>query len=234
MSKDPKAPENQGKSPKSDEMSDGFEPARERILTEFLKIAPFDGWTALALDQAAKEAQVDPATCSAAFPAGVRDVLRAWSMKNDAAMAEAMEAPAFADLKIREKVAFAVKARIDALRPHKEAARRAAAMLALPPYGFLGAQLAWKTADAIWRGLGDKSADYNFYTKRGILTGVWTSTFARWLADDSEDEIATNEFLDARIANVMEFEKAKAKVKELGLDPSKPIEWLAKVRYPAG
>lgn len=230
MNEPGKTPENPSESPKID----GFEPVRAAIFENLLAIAPFDGWTATALRQAAKEAGADSAAAIAAFPGGVRDALRYWSERLDAAMAARMTGPEFAGLKIREKVAFAVRARLDAMRPHKEAARRAAALLALPPYGIFGAKLAWRTADAIWRGLGDTSTDFNFYSKRGILVGVWTSTFARWLADDAEDEAATKAFLDARIENVMQIEKAKAKIRELGLDPAKPIGWLAKLRYPAG
>lgn len=214
------------------ENADGFETARAALLKAALVEAPFEGWTAAMMDNAAAAAGVAPAVREAAFPKGVRDLLRYWSQETDAAMRTAMEAPTFAGLKIREKVAFAVRARLDVLRPHKEAARRAAALTALPPYAVLGAELAWRTADAIWRGLGDRSTDFNFYSKRGILTGVWTSTFARWLADDEEDEAATLAFLDARIDNVMQIEKAKAQVRKLGLDPAAPIRALARLRYP--
>jgi len=213
--------------------NDGFEDIRERILPRLLARAPFEGWTVRTLADAAKDAGASKAETAAAFPDGVSDVLRYWSDQSDAAMLKAMDAPEFGGLKIREKVAFAVRTRLGALGPHKEAARRAAATLALPIYAPLAAKLAWNTADAIWRGLGDKSTDFNFYSKRGILTGVWTSTFARWLADDSEDEAPTKAFLDARIENVMQIEKTKAKVRELNIDPKKPIEWLAKLRYRA-
>ena len=211
---------------------DGFEPARRKLLDAALIWAAFDGWNGAMMDKAARGAGLEPSVVAAAFPGGARDLLRYWSIRADEAMRDAMADPAFSDLKIREKVAFAVNARLDVLRPHKEEARRAAALLALPISGLLGAQLAWKTADAIWRGLGDKSTDFNFYSKRGILTGVWTSVFARWLADDSEDEAATQAFLDARIANVMEIEKAKGRIRKLGLDPAAPIRALAKLRYP--
>lgn len=213
--------------------SDGFEHARATVLGKMLAHAPFDGWTERTLEAASRDAGVDRAVLNAAFPKGVADVFRAWSAQLDDEMLAAMAGPEFTSLKIREKAAFAVKARLQRLRPHKEAARRAAATLALPVYAPLAAELAWKTADAIWRGLDDKSTDFNFYSKRGILTGVWTSTFARWLADDSENEKATRAFLDARIENVMQIEKAKAKIRELNIDPKKPLEWLARLRYPA-
>jgi ubiquinone biosynthesis protein COQ9 len=225
--------QNKGQKPAEPAENDGFEHIRARILPLFLDRVPFDGWTSRTLADAAREAGTSRAAISAAFPQGVSDVLRYWSEQSDALIVEAMAAPEFGRLKIREKVAFAVSARLDVLRPHKEAARRAAATLALPIYAPLAAKLAWETADAIWRGLGDKSTDFNFYSKRGILTGVWTSTFARWLADDSEDEAPTKAFLDARIENVMQIEKAKAEIRKLNIDPKKPVEWLAKLRYPA-
>lgn len=226
-------PSNGNETQENQGASSGFDAEGRAILKAMLARAAFDGWTEAVLAAAAKDAGYDKSVLKAAFPNGVADALRAWSMDADAEMRAAMAGPEFDDLKIREKVAFAIRARLDALRPHKEAARRAAATLALPIHGPLGAELAWKTADAVWRGLKDKSTDFNFYSKRGILTGVWLSTLTRWLADESADEAPTRAFLDARIDNVMQIEKFKGKVRELNIDPAKPVEWLAKLRYPA-
>lgn len=212
---------------------DGFEAARAAILAQALELAAFDGWTLLMLRRAGAAAGVTATILTAAFPAGIADLLEYWSDQSDGAMRTAMTGPEFVRRRIREKVAFAVKARFAALAPHKEAARRGAATLALPPYARLALRLSWRTADAIWRGLGDKSADFNFYSKRMILAGVWTSTFARWLADDSEDGRSTADFLDDRIGDVMQFEKLKAQVRDLGLEPGKAVAALARLRYPA-
>ncbi len=135
-----KTPENSGKSAEID----GFDKVRAALLAQLLTIAAFDGWTSKSLEQAASDAGIDPAMRRAAFPAGIGDVLRYWSEAADAEMTAAMASPEFAGLKIRQKVAFAVRARLDTLRPHKEAARRAAALMALPVHGLLGARLAWK------------------------------------------------------------------------------------------
>ena len=213
---------------------DGFEAARRAILDHCLALAPFDGWTGRMLADAIRAANIDAATAKAAFPRGVRDVIRYWSAVTDETMAEAMTSPGFADQRIREKVTGAVLARLDALRADKEAVRRSAALMAAPSMGPLAAKLVWASADTIWRGLGDKSTDFNFYTKRAILSGVLTSTMARWLADGSDDESATRAFLDARIENVMQIEKVKAQARKIGIDPAAPIGWFAKMRYPAG
>jgi ubiquinone biosynthesis protein COQ9 len=107
-----------------------------------------------------------------------------------------------------------VKTRLAILKRHKEAARRAAALLSLPMHAGLAAKLMYRTVDAMWRAAGDTATDFNFYTKRGILAGVYGATLVRWFADNSADEAPTNEFLAARIENVMQFEKFKAKARE--------------------
>ncbi|NWG70163.1 MAG: COQ9 family protein [Parvularculaceae bacterium] len=208
--------------------------ARERaaLLDAAVKRAPFEGWTRVMMSRAAAGAGVPRAVLAAAFPNGVADLLECWSAQLDRAAVVALGGPAAQGLKIREKVALGVRARLAAMRPDKEAARRAAATLALPLYATLAPKLVWRTADAIWRGLGDASTDFNYYTKRAILSGVWVSTFARWLSDDGEGETATNAFLDRRIDNVMQFEKAKARLRDRGFDPAAFFGALARVRYP--
>ncbi|HXI88050.1 MAG TPA: COQ9 family protein, partial [Parvularculaceae bacterium] len=183
--------------------------------------------------QAADAAGISPPALAAAFPGGAQDFLIFWSREVDEAVAVAMRDPDFAALRVRDKVARAITLRLDALRPHKEAARRAAAALALPINAALGARLAWASADSIWRALADKSTDFNFYSKRAILAGVLTSTMARWFADDDPSESATQEFLSARIDNVMQFEKFKKRAREAGFDPARAAAWFGKLRYPA-
>ncbi len=210
-----------------------FDDERRSILAAALPVAAFDGFTPLMLRRAAAEADVSPAGLVAAFPAGAPDLLEFWSTETDAAMAGALSDPDAKSLKIRDKVTYAITSRIGFLEPHKEAARRAAAVLALPQNAARGARLAWKTADAVWRALGDKSTDGNFYSKRAILSGVWLSTAARWFADDDSENAETMAFLARRIDNVMEIERLKSVVRDAGLDIETPVRWLAGLRYPS-
>ena len=83
------------------------------------------------------------------------------------------------------------------------------ALLALPLNAPLGLKLLYRTVDAIWYAAGDTSADFNFYTKRATLAGVFSSTLLYWLNDRSEGNEATWAFLDRRIDDVMRFEKFK-------------------------
>ncbi len=214
------------------DFSDPFDDVRARFLPAALNAAAFEGFTARMMEGAAAETAVSPAELAAAFPKGASELIEYWSTLADAASAESLKGAAAAGLKIREKVALGVEARIAYLKPHKEAARRAAAFLALPHHAPTGARLVWNAADAIWRAIGDASTDFNFYSKRAILSGVLTSTMARWFADDSEGEADTRAFLHARIENVMQFEKLKAQARDKGFDPEGMLGWLAKMRYP--
>ena len=66
----------------------------------------------------------------------------------------------------------------------------------------------------MWRIAGDTSTDFNFYTKRGLLAGVYGSTVLYWLSDVSEDQKDTWAFLERRIADVMTIPKIQSAIKK--------------------
>ena len=207
---------------------------RARILALMLGAVAFDGWSNLTLERVGAEAGIGRDRLALLFPDGVTDVLRFWQMEIDAAhISQIAKIEDFGAQKVRDKVASAVRSRLALYAPHKEAARRQAAYLALPQNAQLGARLCWQAADHIWRVLGDTSTDFNYYSKRTILAGVWTSTFARWLGDDSDDCAATEAFLRARIENVMQFEKLKRRVPDPQPHIAALISLAAKLRYGA-
>ena len=187
---------------------------KETVLAAALKNVVFDGFTDKVLGDAAKEVGIDKSSVARLFPNGALSLVEAFSQSADAEMEKRIAALDLKGMKVRERITAAVGARIAALRPHKEAARRAAAFLTLPPHAALGAKLVYRTVDAMWRAVGDTSTDFNFYTKRGILAGVYSATLMRWFTDDSADAHATDVFLADRIENVMQFEKFKARAKE--------------------
>jgi ubiquinone biosynthesis protein COQ9 len=184
------------------------------VIEAALPHAAFDGFTDRVLTDAGKAAGLTPAEIARLFPEGPLSLVAAWSHATDREMEERLAAMDVAAMKIRARITQAVQTRLAILKRHKEAARRAAALLSLPMHAGLAAKLMYASVDAMWRAAGDVSTDFNFYTKRGILAGVYGSTLVRWFADTSADEAATQEFLGARIENVMQFEKFKAKAKE--------------------
>ncbi len=178
-----------------------------RLTDAILELAPDSGGTQATLSRAGEKAGLAQGQALLAAPNGVADVLEAFGQR--AARAAGAGVKAADNLKVREKVQAGVKGWLGALGAHKTAVKRAATT---PANLLTGPKGLWAAADAIWAALGDKSTDYNWYTKRMTLSAVLASTLAAWMGTD--DEVQVDEFLDRRIENVMQFEKLKAQAKD--------------------
>jgi ubiquinone biosynthesis protein COQ9 len=190
---------------------------RDDILAAALVHVAFDGWTAKALAAGARDAGAGPAGLARAFPGGPRDAARHFGAWADRRMTEALGRQLRRKpLRTHERVAAAARARLRALAPHREAVRRLVAFLALPANARWAPKLMWRAADAIWRAAGDTSTDFNYYTKRALLAGVYGTTLIFWLNDESENFAATDAFLDRRIADVMKIFSFRARLKTAG------------------
>lgn len=181
---------------------------RTRLLAAALPHVAFDGWSDACFTAACADAGINPALGRVLCPAGARDLAADYHRAGDRAMMARLADADLAGLRFRDRVATAVRLRLQAA--DREVVRKGAALFALPQNAGRGAELIWGTADAIWRALGDTSTDVNWYTKRATLSAVYGSTVLYWLGDESEGHGATWAFLDRRIEDVMRFEKAKA------------------------
>ena len=188
-----------------------IDPAKLALLEAALPHVAFDGWSPGAFNAAVAETGMQPDHARTLCPRGAVDLAIAFHKQGDAAMVKALQAADLSGMKFREKVAFALRTRLDVISD-KEAVRRGTALFALPHMAADGAKLIWGTADLIWDTLGDTSDDVNWYTKRATLSGVYGAVVLYWLGDDSVGAQATNAFIDRRIDDVMQIEKVKAAV----------------------
>ena len=184
---------------------------KEQLLQAALMHVPFDGWSQATFDAAIADSGVEQAVAESVCPRGAVDLAIAYHNQGDAEMVQRMAETDLGALRYSERVAAAVRFRLEAIED-KELVRRGTTLFALPMYAGDGAKAIWGTADAIWTALGDTSEDVNWYTKRATLSGVYSATVLYWLGDSSEDHADTWAFLDRRIENVMQIEKLKAQV----------------------
>lgn len=187
--------------------------ATRDIITAALPHVPFDGWGIHTLERAAVEAGYEKFDVIRVFPNGAIDAVNAYIALADEEMKQALAEKPIAPMKIREKITLAVRLRLKLHAGQKEAVRRALAVHMLPIYSHHGLRTLYNTVDAIWFAIGDTSTDFNFYSKRATLAGVYSATLLYWLNDESEGSEATWKFLDRRIENVMQFEKLKYKMR---------------------
>jgi len=196
-----------------DENASARDGVQARLLAAIKPHVPFDGWSQRAFRMAVSEAGVDRAAADAVCPRGAVDLAVAFHKKGDAEMVRRIHAADTSEMRFRDRVAAAVRFRLQAVED-RELVRRGTTLFSLPVYAAEGARLIWGTADLIWDTLGDTARDYNWYTKRATLAGVYSSTVLYWLGDDSADHARTWAFLDRRVEDVMRIEKAKAQAKD--------------------
>lgn len=205
---------------------------RDAILDATLAHVPFDGWSAKSMAQGAAEAGVTEAYARLAFSGGVKDMVVYYLARLDDQLAAVLAKKKLGKMRIRDRIITAVQARLALNEENREVVRRTLTWAAIPGHGDVAARALWKTADVMWRAAGDTATDFNHYTKRLILSGVYSSTLLVWLQDESEDYADTAAFLDRRIDNVMQIEKVKAKVREKTADLPNIARILGKLRYP--
>lgn len=187
--------------------------AEARVIAAALPHVPFDGWSEATLRAAIADSGVAEGLARALFPRGGVDLALAFHRQGDAQMAERLATMDLDAMRFRDRIARAVRLRLD-LVPDRELVRRGATLFALPQHAADGARALWQTADAIWTALGDTDRDLNWYTKRATLSGVYGATVLYWLGDDSPGHQATWDFLDRRIEDVMRIEKVKAQLRD--------------------
>lgn len=205
---------------------------RAALAPQIAANAAFDGWGDAARDMAAESAGVDADVARLAFSDGAVAMIDAWFAHVDAAMVVACPPEALAAMKIRARIAALVEARLAALAPDREALRRARGVLALPTNLATAARLGWRAADLMWRLAGDTATDYNHYTKRALLLGIYAATTTVFLDDESEDHADTRAFLARRIDDVMAFEKAKVGFVQRTRHRPSLSRFIGRLRYP--
>ena len=202
---------------------------RERVLIEALFEIPDSGFSDMTLTNAAARAGIGKRELQDAFPQGPASLVEAFSSWADQRMLEklVLNEP---EKHIRDRIASAVRARIEVLIPYKESARRAGTFLAQPQNAPLGATLLMRSVDAMWRASGDHSSDFSYYTKRATLAGVYGATLAYWFSDSSEGNSNTWTFLGRRIEDVMRLERFKGAAKDALAKLPDPFGILAGLR----
>lgn len=195
--------------------------------------AAFDGWTRAAIVNAAKDAGLDPDMVELAFSDGAVGMIAAWFEWLDQEMEQALPTEKLAALKVREKITALIEFRLDRLEPAREALRRAQAILAMPQNLAAATRLGWRAADRVWRLAGDDATDFNYYSKRTILTGIYAATLLVFLDDDSEGWAETRAFLSRRIDGIIRFEKTKAQWQARAERRPSLARFIGRLRYPA-
>ena len=199
---------------------------RRELLATTLRHVPFDGWTMTALIAGGRDLDFDLAEVRRLFPGGTEEVVDLFVADADRLMVEELDKLDLPAMRIRDRIKTAVQVRLEQQAPYKEAIRRALALQVMPQNGFGAMRGLYRTVDLMWRAADDNATDINFYSKRLLLAGVYTSTVLYWLNDKTEGAAATWSFLDRRIDDVMKIQKARFRLEKVLPNPDRVVEGL--------
>ena len=200
-------------------------PERDAAIDAMLAHVPFDGWTKRALRVGLADVGMAEDEAELLFPGGAADMVETFCDLADRRMEAA--AASLTETRVSARVRAIVALRLEQNGPHREAVRRALAVLALPGRTHVAAACTARTVDAIWHAAGDRSADFGWYTKRAILTAVYGATLLFWLGDSSEDQSATLAFLDRRLAAVGRIGRLRSNAETM---LRRPVDYLVRLR----
>ncbi|NXO03306.1 COQ9 protein, partial [Rhinopomastus cyanomelas] len=198
------------------------EQLQHRILTAALEFVPEHGWTAEAIAEGAKTLGLSVAAAGIFHSDGSDLILHFVSQCNTklselleqeqkrVQLGEAEKKPT--DQFLRD----AVEARLRMVVPYIEKWPQALSILLLPRNIPSSLNLLTSMIDDIWHYAGDQSTDFNWYTRRAVLTGIYNTTELVMMQDSSPDFEDTWRFLENRVADAMNMSDTANQVQSTG------------------
>ncbi|KNE57961.1 rpsU-divergently transcribed protein [Allomyces macrogynus ATCC 38327] len=196
---------------------------RQQLLRTALQLVPEYSFTDKTITEAAKLHEY-PSTLRGLAPNGARDVIEV--LFEDGiehvrqAHAELLEQSGEKKPGMTKVVTHLSRARLEYMIPYIRQWPDAVQLLAHPTNVPFALHHLHKLVDEMWHLAGDKSFDTNYYSKRALLAGVYTSTELFMTKDQSPGFEQTWEFLNARFRD-------SAKVGKAASDVKTTLEWGA-------
>ena len=167
-------------------------------------------WSIEMINEAEKQCKLDTNYHKLLFPNGQTQMVQEFENWLDTEMLAALE-KIEKPKKIREQIALALETRIINLAP-KNVILKNSSFFLVPANILAGNESACQTCDLIWKYAGDRSTDFNYYTKRGLLLPVYLSAKTFYVADNSKDHEKTKEFIKNALDNIINIASFKNRV----------------------
>ena len=180
------------------------------ILIEFLKNAPFEGWSNKNLETSTIACGFDAHYELLLFPNRLKDLNLYFNQTINNKMTKIFLKEKL-KLGTTGKIAYLIALKFSLYQPIKESIRCLFQYNLLPQNILEAKKALWQTCDQIWYLAGDRSTDFNYYSKRSLLSFVYSSSFIYYLSDESEGFADTKIFIDKKLQSVLKIRKLKAR-----------------------
>ena len=194
---------------------------KKKIVNNLIEISEFEGWSDHSLRLAFNKSQIDEKYLDIIFE---NKIFSAIEFINELRLQNLIElcksSSEFNSKKISEKISFALFNFLDFDKKNKISFKRLINFYVNPQnlifyknFGLRPTKMAfsqsYRIADFIWNLCGDQSTDFNFFSKRFILSKIIIRSFIYFVNDSSSNSQATKNFIEQQIFKVLKFNKYK-------------------------
>jgi ubiquinone biosynthesis protein COQ9 len=196
---------------KSPPQQQDFQVLKSRLLDSALELVPQYGWSGETLDHAAADLDLSPALGGAATPFDlVEHFSHKCNLKLEDELYESKED--LSKMSVHDRLHFGIKRRLEMTAQHADTWPQALNILAQHPTESL--KLLAELTDIIWRAAGDDAKDFEWYSKRAMLGGVYVATELYLLTDGSTECQESWEALHRRLDEVFGSEDEEEEEEE--------------------
>ena len=177
---------------------------QDKLANLFIQEVPKFGWSRETLLYCAKKQKLSTPNLALMFPSFEYDVLKYLIAQNNSLVEKNYNSFNNARLKTRDKIKTIMELKFDSNAYLKDALPEMLKFLLRPGNIFMSIKMLHQNSDFIWNLAGDKSNDFNYYSKRGLLSMVYLATLIYWLNDKSNKGIGTKNFISKSVDGIVD------------------------------
>ena len=177
---------------------------QEKLANLFIGDVPKFGWSRETLLQCAKKQRISTSVLAKLFPSFEYDVLKFIIAQNNTQVEKNYNSFNNSRLKTRDKIKTILELKFDSNEYLKKALPEMLKFLLRPGNLLMSIKMLHENSDFIWNLAGDKSNDFSFYSKRGLLSMVYLATLIYWLNDKSTKGIGTKNFISKSVDGIVD------------------------------
>ena len=177
---------------------------QEKLAKLFIQEVPKFGWSRETLLQCAKKQRISTSVLAKLFPSFEYDVLKFIIAQNNIQVEKNYNSFNNSRLKTRDKIKTILELKFDSNEYLKKSLPEMLKFLLRPGNLLMSIKMLHENSDFIWNLAGDKSNDFSFYSKRGLLSIVYLATLIYWLNDKSTKGIGTKNFISKSVDGIVD------------------------------
>ena len=177
---------------------------QDKLANLFIQEVPKFGWSRETLLHCAKKQKLSTPNLALMFPSFEYDVLKYLIAQNNSLVEKNYNSFNNSRLKTRDKIKTIMELKFDSNAYLKDALPEMLKFLLRPGNIFMSIKMLHQNSDFIWKLAGDKSNDFNYYSKRGLLSMVYLATLIYWLNDKSNKGIGTKNFISKSVDGIVD------------------------------